>query len=247
MSKYNIAANILLAAHKSNTTIANFNQTIAPKTIYDAYEIMKIVSTGLGNIGGWKTAPSNADVHFNYAPIPAQTIYQNNTALSLEQYARGDLELEVGFIFNKDLPPAATLYTDNDIIDAIGSICVCIEVIMSRFDDRTAMDSLSLLADSQNAACIIIGDRMDWSDIDLSTSSLTLKVNDAQYIANGGAPMEAIIKAITRLANISHEFGGIHSGQVVISGARVGPIKLTGTSTVTGSIENIGTINTKFL
>ena len=250
MSTDNIrrAADLLLDARRSGKALAALPDNLIPATVVDAYAVQDLVTAQTGPIGGWKTAPAKNGEAFNWAPIPAGGIFGNNSEISLTAWPRAMLELEIGLLLASDLPERGKPYTREDISATVAEVKVCLELFASRYADFSARSPMEKLADSQNAAGAIIGTgTADWYHLDLSQSKLKLDYAGKHHVATGGSSLDELFEACARLANGAIRLGGLKAGQIIITGARIGPIAATETGTARGNIEPVGTVATTFL
>src|SRR5690606_28171373 len=89
------AAELPLEARTGGQPLETLPAALMPATIEEAYAIQDRVTAALGPIGGWKTAPANNGVYFNWAPIPATGIFPDAAEIALSAFPRSALELEI--------------------------------------------------------------------------------------------------------------------------------------------------------
>jgi len=237
------AAELLLEARTSGQPLETLPAALMPATIEEAYAIQDRVTAALGPIGGWKTAPANNGVRFNWAPIPATGIFPDAAEIALSAFPRSALELEIGFLVRRDLPPQQAPYGRDAVADALGDMRVCLELFASRYADRAARSPLEQLADGQNAAGIIVGTGVaHWQELDLGNTALALDYADATHRRTGGRGLDDLIEACVDLANGTGRLGGLRAGQVIITGARIGPIAASAAGPVRARIDPVGTV-----
>lgn len=238
------AADLLLEARTSGSPLDALPAELMPQDAAEAYRIQDQVTASLGPIRGWKTAPSKAGVRFNWAPIPVAGVLADGAEVSLTAFPRGALELEIGFIVGNDLPPRDTPYTHAELVAALGDMRVCLELFSSRYADRASRSTMEILADAQNALGAVVGTGLsDWQGVDLGATELVLDYAAQTHRQAGGRLLDEVLDACTDLANATGRLGGLRAGQVIITGARIGPIAATSGGPVEGRIEPVGAVH----
>lgn len=242
------AAELLLSARNEKQLLEALPAEAFPADARESYLIQDIVTAQLGPIGGWKTAPSKDGVKFNWAPIPASGIFENAAEIGLATLPPCELELEVGFVVGADLPARDADYTRDEVVAALSEMVVCLELFSSRYKQRTARTPLEVLADAQNAFGAVVGTGLaDWHALDLAKTALVFDYAGQRHTQAGGRVTEELIEAITDLANATGYLGGLRKGQVIITGARIGPIAATTAGIAHGEISPIGVVSLELL
>lgn len=242
------AADLLLDARRSGNPLPALPDELIPATVADAYAIQDLVTDEIGAIGGWKTAPAKNGEAFNWAPIPAAGIFRDGAEISLAAWPRAMLELEIGLLLGSDLPERAEPYRPEDVRAAVSEVVVCLELFASRYADFSTRSAMEKLADSQNAAGAVIGTgTADWHRLDLGRTELLLDYAGKRHTQTGGNSLDELFEACALLANGAIRLGGLKAGQIIITGARIGPIAATDTGAVRGHIEPVGSVAATFL
>lgn len=217
------AAEMLAAARRDGTLIAELAEPLRPRTLDEAYAMQDQVAALLGPVGGWKVG-AEPDGSTRVAPVPAAYVHPHATAPAFPAGAR--LEVELAFRIGADLPKSATPYTAQHLDRAIAAAHVIIEVLGSRFENPDAVSRPSFLADGNGNAAIIIGDEIShWRSLDLSALTVALEANGATLAqATQGAALPQVLHLLATLANhAAKHAGGLRAGQIIITGARAGP------------------------
>jgi 2-keto-4-pentenoate hydratase len=242
------AADLLLAARRSGRPLDALPAELIPADAESAYAVQHRVTEELGAIGGWKTAPAKDGVAFDWAPIPASGVFADNAEIALADFPRAALELEIGLVLGSDLPSRAEPYHLDEISAAIVEMRVCLELFGSRFADPAERAPLERLADAQNAAGVVVGTGpANWRDIDLAAADLSFDYAGERYTAQGGHALLPLLAACTALANGAGALGGLRAGQVVITGARIGPIPALSVGPARGVIHPVGAVRATFI
>lgn len=213
------AAQILAEARRLGKRLVNLPPALRPGSIEDAYAIQTAVAQRLGPVGGWKVG-AESDGSILVAPIPAAYIHRQDVAPPVPAPAR--LEAEFAVLIGKDLP--AGPFQAADMPAAVAQAHVVIEVLEHRFIDRAAVSALTALADGNGNGRVIIGDLVSgWRDLDLAA----LDVRLAGAAGSPGADTARLWGLLAALADhAARTMGGLTAGQIVITGARAGPITL---------------------
>lgn len=242
------AADMLLHARQSGLALAELPAELMPATVDEAYAVQDLVTREIGAIGGWKTAPAKNGEPFNWAPIPAAGIFADGAEIPLQAWPRAMLELEIGLLMGRDLPDREEPYSREEVTAAVAEVRVCMEIFASRYADYTARGALEKLADAQNAAGAVVGTGLkDWQSLDLGRTGLALDYGGKRHESAGGESLDRLLDACTLLANGARRLGGLKAGQIVITGARIGPIAAAGTGAARGAIEPVGTVDAIFV
>ena len=113
-------------------------------------------------LNGWKLATGPGKM-----PIaaPLLDVYPASSEISL--FPNCTIEVELAVRLGKDLPiREAGSYERSDILNAIESLVLGIEVIGGRFDDAAYVPFLSFLADNLGNRGYVIGDRLPCSTVE---------------------------------------------------------------------------------
>lgn len=237
------AAALLVAARRDGQPLADLPPGLQPTTVAQAYAIQDEVLRTHGEIGGWKVAPADAEPRC--APIPARHIRSSPASFTAQELPRPEAEIEIALTLGRDLPPRATPYTVDDVRAAIATVHPAIEILNSRFTDRKAVSALTAAADSQSNAAVVLGEgRPDGTGLEFAEVAMRLRLNGAEAAYTpGGAATAVVLSALAWLANhAAARCGGLKAGQVIITGARLGPTAVAGMS-VDAEAEGLGTVS----
>jgi 2-keto-4-pentenoate hydratase len=242
------AALLLVGARQGGHRLADLPEDVRPATIEDAYAIQDAANRHLGPVGGWKVGPRRDGEEPRCAPISAELIKSSPATLSRSQTPAAEAEVEIAVKLGRDLPPRRHPYTADDLRAAIASVHPAIEVLSSRFLDRKAVAPLTAIADGQSNAAVILGEgRCDWAALDLGTVAMRLRLDGKEVKATqGGSATEDMLAALAWLADhAAARDGGLKKGDVVITGARLGPWPIGGAQTEADA-EGLGTVRLTF-
>lgn len=230
------AAKLLIEARCSGVTFAEFPDDLLPQSVEDAYGIQDIVGKEFG-FYGWKLGPLKDGVEPRCSLLPGKAALESSADPVKSPVGTDGIELEVAVKIGKDLPKIDRPYTVDDAREAIGSLHLILELIGSRFNDRGAVSPFSAIADCQNNEAVVIGPALpDWQTVDLSSLALSLSVDGKEpFVVETGPDLDSILAQLVWLANHTAErTGGLRAGDLVITGARIGPVPGKGARRITG-------------
>src|SRR3546814_4033600 len=105
-------------------------------------------------ISDWSSDVGPSDL---CAPLPATHVIEAPAQFPSREFPLRGIEAEIAFRLKHDLPRQNQPYRLADVLAAIGSVHPTIEVVESRYTDRTKVDSLSGLADSLSHGAVVYG------------------------------------------------------------------------------------------
>ena len=247
----NALTTLLLGQRAAGTTLANLPTDLVPATLADAYAIQTETIAALGRVGAWKVTPMPAEGEPFCSPILAGDVHASGATLQRANLPGLGVEVEVALTIATDLPAKADGYSADAVKAAIGSIHVALEVLASRYLDRKAVPRLAGFADLQSNGAVIVGPAVvspQLPEFGAQAMSLALDGTEVQS-TTGNATTENVLAALAWLADHAAARGlPLKAGDVVITGARLGPqnATFTGTSAV-ATAPGLGTVSATFI
>lgn len=247
------AVGILAAAQRSRTTIDGLPGTCLPTTSDDGIAIQTALRAELGiGAGSWKagfTSPAALEKAGPIGPMlglmPDSMIQASPGTFRRADFTFPLIEFEIAYRMASDLPPRDGEYSQDEVLDAVDSALVGIEVADTRFNDFMAQPIPAMIADNGAVGGYVTGpDIAGWRDMDLR--GLTIDVfGDGEKVAEGlpreGRCDEAWV--LTWMANKLAQIGpGLKAGQLVSTGAAATPKPAGTTREWRGVFEGIGEI-----
>jgi 2-keto-4-pentenoate hydratase len=231
-----MAASVLAEARRNKRKIADLPAGAQPATIEDGYEIQDAIALLSPPVGGWKASFEPDGETARVAPVAAEYIFASEAEMT------GPVRVEVEFAVKliADLPQNAAPFDRATVDKAIGSALVVFEILGTRFADRKMVSLHAYLADGNGNDAIVTGEEIaDWRALDLAVLDVRLHVNGHEAAqSQAGAPFSQVLELVTALANhAALHLGGLKAGQVIITGARVGPVSIEAGSVAVGSIN----------
>lgn len=159
-------------------------------------------------------------------------------------------EVEFAFRFSRDLTPRDRAYSVDEVLAAVGSLHVGIEIPDSRYLDFVTAGGPQLIADNACAHWFVCGhaSTADWRSIDLAAHAVR-GIVEGRYERDGigsnclGDPRVA-------LAWLANELSGVGvtlaAGQTVTTGTCVIPLEIEPGDVVTGDLGEIGVVTVRF-
>ena len=249
MDRHADTATLLLSAWRDpSQKLISLPAVLVPRDEAMAYAVQRLVSEGLGPIGGWKVGASGPEAAPNCAPLPATGIHASPGHVPGSGIALRGVEAEIAFRLASDLPPRPEPYSRAEIIAAIACCVPAIEVLDSRFTDPDAQDKLSILADCSSHGGFVYGSpAANWQGIDFAAETVRLLV-DGQPVKTATAnPAGDMIRLIQWLADTgAHWAGGLRAGQYVTCGSWTGKDFVSASAQVQVEFAHVGTVTVEF-
>lgn len=246
MTAFQQAAQTLLSRRKPGTKAPCLDEAIRPKSIEDALAIQAEMAK-LKAVKGWKCLLPLAEGKVVVAPI-FDLQQGSNIVELLEDNGVARVEPEVCFVLTKPLPTKDTDYTEAEIIDAIGSAHMALELIQSRYADDAGNVFFDSLADCMVNQGMYIGPEIDKATaIELSTVQLSLTQNGQTQILDGKHPNPRAIDGLLWLVNYMNKRGvSFAAKEAIITGSFKGVIDIPFDLTTTISYQELGEYSVTF-
>lgn len=205
---------------------------------------------------GWKIAATSAagQNHINVdGPIAgrllAEKVHDIGADISLAANRMLVCEPEFGFRFGWNIPPGET-YDRAEVMNAVASLHLTLEIPDSRFTDFTEVGAPSLIANNACARELIVGPEVgaNWRDVDLSAHAVEAKVENRYARSGSGAAVLGDPRdALTWLVNEASAIGvGIKAGELVTTGTCMVPLEVTPGDRVTVDYGAFGRMTASF-
>lgn len=225
MSAHEQAAKVLLNRREAGTKAPRLEASIRPTSIDDALLIHDEMAK-LKTVGGWKCLLPLEEDSIIAAPIfnvqngPVAELFEDNNVARVEP--------EIGFILAKDLPVKADEYSEAEIIDAIDSAHMALELMQSRFADDAGQSFHESLADCLLNQGVFIGPEIDKvKAINTSHIKITVTQGDDVRKLEGKHPNDRAIDGLVWLVNYMGKRGvGLKAGAAIITGSFKGIVNM---------------------
>lgn len=245
----NALTTLLLAQRASGTTLADLPANLVPATAAEAYAIQDELVAALGPVGAWKVQPVPTTGLPMCSPILARDVHPTGVQLPSASLPGLAIEVEVAVTIGTDLPGKAGGYGHDDMKSAVRSFHIVLEVLASRYRERTGVPMLAGIADLQSSGAVIVSPAVSpatWPEFGQQAMSLAFDGVEMQK-TSGNSTTDNVLAALAWLADHAAGRGlPLKAGDVVITGSRLGPVALA-TGKVTAEAPGLGTVSASFV
>jgi 2-keto-4-pentenoate hydratase len=243
------AARALVEARRTRDWPADLPADCRPATVEEAYAVQEAVARTLGRIGGWKVGAPTPTAEPRRAPLLAALVAPGPATLRGPEFHLIGIEAELAFRVGHDLPRRDAPYGRDEVLDALDTMHPAIEVVDSRFADRTAADPLSQLADNIGNGAFVYGPGLNaWRHLDLARQPVRLTIDGALvYEGKGGNTAGDPLRLVHWLANdLAARGGGLRAGDVVTTGTTTGLRFVEPGAVVEAEFPGLGSVRVEF-
>ncbi len=254
VSQISEAARILWSNWETGTRIEALPVHCRPGDRAEGYAIAREVARLSGfSTAGWKIAATSeaGQKHINVdGPLAARVLsgklLRPGAVIPLQDNIMRVAEAEFAFRFARDLPRRPADYTVDEVMGAVSSLHLSMEVPDSRYQEFVKVGASQLIADTSCAAWLVIGDSrpVDWRGIHLKDHRVDAYV-DGRHAAQGTgrAALGDPRIALTWLVNEVSRYGdGIHAGEIVTTGTCIKPVVIAPGAKVRFDYGVLGTL-----
>jgi 2-keto-4-pentenoate hydratase len=227
----------LVEARKSGAQVA-LDPALAPADIEAAMAVQAEVARRLGEtVGGWKVAI--AEGRPVAAPLFASLVGPSGTTRSFGPALAG-LEVEVAVRLARDVPAGAGR---DAVLAAVDQVLVGIEIVESRWRDRTGAPFAANVADNMANGYYVTGDRRGPEALrDLSGLQCRLTL-DEETLFEGPAEHgsgDPLVPLVAYAAAPYDGLGGFRAGQIVTTGTLCGLVPVPRPGRVRAVLSGLG-------
>jgi len=221
-------ADILLKARANATPSADLPESSKATSLEEAYFVQDAIARKLQPEGfmDWKVGAPNPDAEPLFAPMIRAWVGTDGGTFSDKRYRLRGLEAEIAFKIGKDLPPRATPYTREELIDAIESCHPAIEELESGFTVPANVARFTMFSDLQIHGGFVPGPAVDdWQKIDIAKESVALAIDGKIEIVRTASNTAGtdLLRLVLHLVNEgAARTGGLKRGAWVTTGSWTG-------------------------
>lgn len=233
----------LSAAHATGRSDVGISGWIPPDTDA-AFAIQDKVAAAMGGIAGWKVGAATPTTPPLFAPILAGRVYRAGPA-PIRVPARYAVETEIAMVMAKAFSASSTAPTEEEVVAAVGSAHVAIELCATRLSDWSKAPPLLNLADNQANYALVLGPQVrDWRAVDaVKQRAITTVAGKVVGDTVGGHSHKGLAVLLTRqVAHCVTRRGGMPAGTVITTGSWTGIHWLDAPAKVRGDFPGIGSI-----
>jgi 2-keto-4-pentenoate hydratase len=255
--KIKAAASILLEHWRSGKKLDSLPEELRPSDRAAAYQLAKALAELSGdNVIGWKIAATSeaGQRHINVdGPLGGRLLSTRvgapGTQISLTDNIMRVAEIEFSFAFARPLPSGAREYEQSEVLDAVASLHLSIEIPDSRFNDFTQVGALQLIADTACASWLMIGPSVEvpWRSLDLAKHRVAGILNERKAAEGiGAAALGDPRYALTWLVNeVARYSDGIKVGDIVTTGTCIVPVPIAPGDVFTADYGKLGQMSVR--
>ena len=251
------AADILWSAWQERRLLEALPDDCRPQSLEEGYAIQDALAAQHGGeVIGWKIAATSANGqrHIGVSEplggrLFAKFCHPDGARLPADTMHMRVAEAEFAFRMANDLPPRPNRYTTEEVMAAVGTLHLAIEVPDSRYRDFARVGAPQLVADDSCACFFVLGDEaMGWRDIDLAAHPVAGHKNGVVAERGSGANVLGDPRvALAWLANDRAARGdGLKAGQIVTTGTCIKPMTIAPGDRVVADFGALGRVRVQF-
>ena len=213
-------AALLLQAYKTCQPLEASPES-GPLSVAQAYAVQRAVwreMTADARPAAWKVGAPNRQTEPTAAAVFPHRVAHSPAHFSSDDFHTLGIEAEIALCFGRDLPARAEPYRQEEILDAIASAHVAMELVDTRLADPDAAGPLWRLADNLLNGGLVIGEAIqNWRELDFSGLSVRVEANGCRLAETlGRPPLDDLFYCLPWW--IAHS-GGAKAGDIVTTGA----------------------------
>ncbi|MDO6446952.1 hydratase [Colwellia sp. 1_MG-2023] len=246
MTAFKQAAQELFNRRKAGTKESRLEESFRPTSIDDAMAIHEEMSD-IAEVGGWKCLLPPAEDKIIAAPI--FNVQKDSAIVTLfEDNSVARVEPEVCFVLNQDLPVKTGDYSEAEIIEAIGSAHMALELMQSRFSEDAEQSFYESLADCMLNQGVFVGPEIDKKTaIALKKIKINVTQGDELRKLDGVHPNDRAIDGLIWLVNYMNSRGlSLKAGAAIITGSFKGIVNMAFDIETSIEYEGIGEYSVTF-
>jgi 2-keto-4-pentenoate hydratase len=251
------AAEILWEAWTSGSPLDALAPEVRPGTVAEGYAVQRALDELAGPVSGWKIAATSkaGQEHIGADGPLVGRLYQSEhrpsgSALSVRAMRMRSAEPEFAFVLARDLNRGRGELAVEDVLAAVESMVLAVEVPDSRFVDFRKAGLPSLIADGMCGGHFIVGQSIDdWHSLDLREQTARLLCNGEERSAGRGANVMGDPRsALAWMANevLGHGWP-LRAGDIIITGASAPPIPVQVGDDLEAVFDDLGTVTVRFV
>jgi 2-keto-4-pentenoate hydratase len=251
------AAGILWSAWQEGRRLETLPEDCRPTNVEEGYAIQDAIAANHGGeVIGWKIAATSAEGqrHIGVSEplggrLFARFCHGDGARLPAHGLHMRVAEAEFCFRLARDLPPRSRNYATDEVMAAVGTLHLAIEVPDSRYEDYARIGAPQLAADDSCACFFVLGpEAAGWRAVDLAGHPVVAHKNGAVAQQGSGANVLGDPRiALTWLANDRARRGdGLKAGHVVTTGTCVKPVAIAPGDEIVADFGTLGRVNVQF-
>ncbi len=248
------AAALIVEHWQAGSQMNALPETLRPATREEGYAIQAHLNPSSERpLFGWKIAATSegGQRHIGVdGPLAgrllAERLLTPGEAPSLDGNNMAVAEPEFAFRMGRTLAPRKEPFERDDVLAAVETLHLAIELPSSRFSDFAMVGAAQLIADNACAHQFLLGPAVDdgWHDADLSRHPVACRIDGGiVHEGSGGSVLGDPRTALTWLANELSSLGiSLEAGQVVTTGTSTVPLPIAPDDHVVADFGNLGRV-----
>jgi 2-keto-4-pentenoate hydratase len=255
-SKPGDAAQILWQAWSSGHALESLPRELRPEDLAEGYAVQRALDDLAGPPTGWKIAATSqaGQQHLGASGPMVGRLYRSQArssgaSLSVRNMRMRSAEPEFAFVLAQDLKARDGELERADVLAAVGSLVLAIEVPDSRFVDFKAVGVPSLAADAMCGGHYICGPAIEeWRSLDLARQSARLLCGGEERSAGSGAAVLGDPRdALTWMANeVLGRGWELAAGEIIMTGASSPPLAVDAGDVIEAVFDGLGSVRVTF-
>jgi len=253
-TNHGLAVQLLVAAFRTKTPLAELPESARPRSFDDGYEIQGRLARALGYATcGWKiglTTPASRKTAGVDAPMVGRLFREfawksGDTVEGVGHWVPG-VETEFAFEIAKPPAPSSRPLTRAEAAATVGRCFLAFEIIGSRYVDKAKMGWNAILGDNAGGLGFVEGpDVPDWQKIDLPAVRCDVTAD--------GAPLAASLTGEARSHPLDilawfYEWAAarqvkLPAGVVISTGTTCVPVPIPLGKKIVGKFETLGEVS----
>lgn len=261
MDKILAAAQFIATARRSRARLDAPPADCIPATEAEGYRVQRalhdLMRPQVGSLVGYKIG-CTSKVMQDYLDIPhpcgggvfEKGVHASGVKLAAAGYVRVGVECEIAVKLARDLPPGRAPFTADAVGEAVEAYFPAIEIVDDRYLKWETLGAPTLVADDFFAAGCVLGAAAARSAVpDLLKVTGRALINGQEAGRGTGADVLGHPhNALAWLANhLASEGGGLHAGQIVLTGSLVKTVWLNAGDHVRMELDGLGTVEATFV
>ncbi|HET6868507.1 MAG TPA: fumarylacetoacetate hydrolase family protein [Solirubrobacteraceae bacterium] len=251
------AARELWQAWSSGRPLAALPPDLHPRDLDEGYAIQRALDEEVGPAAGWKIAATSkaGQDHLGASGPMVGRLYElerreTGSALSVSGMQMCSAEPEFAFVLAEDIAPGAQPPSLEDLLAAVDSLVLAIEVPDSRFSDFTTVGVPSLAADARCGGFFITGPSVaDWRSLDLAAQPTRLECDGREVSAGSGANVLGDPREALRwmAGEVLGRGWPLRAGDIVLTGASAPPVGVHAGDALEAVFDGLGSVEVEFV
>jgi 2-keto-4-pentenoate hydratase len=251
------AAGELWQAWSSGRPLAALPPDLRPEDLDEGYAIQRALDDLAGPAAGWKIAATSkaGQEHLGASGPMVGRLYEAQrrepgSALSVSGMRMRSAEPEFAFVLAEDVAPGPEAPSLDEVLAAVGSLVLAIEVPDSRFSDFSQVGLPSLAADAMCGGHFITGPAVaGWRSLDLGSQPARLICDGGEVSAGSGANVLGDPREALRwmAGEVLSRGWPLRAGDIVLTGASAPPVAVHAGDALEAVFDGLGSVEVEFV